>query len=128
MMLEHRREGAATLNLARDKMERRLGEVKRALVRQLDEISAGRGGRSVHEKIVELELEEDRLRAELASAPEPPVVRLHPGIVERYRGLVPDLRDGWQRKAQIGRRLSRPSVPSSRASSSTRVMMFKAAT
>ena len=89
---ESRRAAAAARAAAGERIERRLGEISRELKRLVDAIAEGTASRAVTGRISDLEAEEDRLRARQAAAPAPDVVRLHPGVADRYRALVRDVR------------------------------------
>ncbi|WP_128253113.1 hypothetical protein [Falsirhodobacter deserti] len=46
---------------------------------------------SMKTRMEELKVEKARLSSELAEAPKPPALRLHPGLAESYRAKVADL-------------------------------------
>ena len=92
--VDRRRQADVDRARDRSRIERRLGEIKRALARQMDEIEAGRGSDALHVRTVALETEQNALRAELGASETPNIVRLHPAAIARYRAFVRSMHEG----------------------------------
>jgi DNA invertase Pin-like site-specific DNA recombinase len=81
---EERVKLAAKRDRERATIERRLGEVRRALDRMVDDVTWGRLDATIYgPKTVELDQERKLLEAELKAAPPQPIA-LHPGILADY--------------------------------------------
>jgi site-specific DNA recombinase len=76
---------------ARSSAERQVAEVRRKIARLVQEIESGRGSKSVSERLVELEAEQEALESRLAIVSAPDLVELHPHAAERYRQKVEDI-------------------------------------
>lgn len=76
----------------RAKRERRMAEIDRAIRAVIAMVEGGTDPLSVVPRMRELEAERDALKT-AAVPPEAPPLAVHPGIAERYREVVRDLRD-----------------------------------
>jgi hypothetical protein len=88
---ERRRRDADRRRATAD-VEKKIGAVKRAASRILDLVADGRAPPSALQKLYDLEAEESRLTAERDAAPNASTIALHPGMAERFRATVRDLR------------------------------------
>ncbi len=86
-----RRRLAAADCASRDKLDRRLAEIDRQILRLVDAIAEGAGAASLGAKIAALEIEQASLRQRLAAMAEPDVVALHPATLSRYMAMLQDL-------------------------------------
>jgi len=76
---------------ARTKSKRDLAQVEQKIAGILSAIEDGMYDPSMKTRMEELKVEKARLSSELAQAPEPPALRLNPGLAESYRAKVADL-------------------------------------
>jgi site-specific DNA recombinase len=89
---------AQTAALGRSKAESQLAEVKRRSDRLIDQVADGvLSGMAVKEKLDALEQQRAALEAQLAEAPQTPIVALHPRLADQYRLMVASLESALHR-------------------------------
>jgi hypothetical protein len=96
---------AAEKTLHRAEDEGRLGAVRRKIATIIRAIEDGMYQPSMKERMDELDAEKAMLEERLASAPEPPKIRLHPNLPGLYREKVAALEQA------LRTRRSRPRPP-----------------
>ncbi len=84
-------EAAAGATQERQKAEASLKKVEVKIAGILNAIEDGMYHASLKAKMSELEAEKARLEAIIKESPEPPALRLHPSLSQRYREMVEDL-------------------------------------
>ncbi|MFW8636116.1 recombinase family protein [Cribrihabitans pelagius] len=84
-------EAAAGASQERQKAEASLQKVEGKIACILKAIEDGMYHASMKAKMSELEAEKARLDAIIKESPEPPALRLHPSLSQRYREMVEDL-------------------------------------
>jgi|GEM_PF-4443485 len=84
-------EAAAGASQERQKADASLKKVDGKIAGILKAIVDGMHHASLKAKLSELEEEKARLEALIKESPEPPALRLHPSLSQRYREMVEDL-------------------------------------
>ncbi|WP_435166969.1 hypothetical protein [Falsirhodobacter sp. 1013] len=91
---EHRRawnDAQAGQVAQRAKTERDLTLVERKIAEILSAIEDGMYDPSMKTRMEELKVEKAQLSSELAQTPDPPALRLHPGMTDSYREKIANL-------------------------------------